>query len=82
MSNLLRQTGRMILLNHTIKQGRILSRFGRAWLIQRADGKYELVGGSDRDHTEAKEWISLFAHEVVFSRPGRPRRQKAVFTRA
>ncbi len=73
MSNPLRQAGRMI-LNHIIKTGRILNRFGKAWLVQRADGKHELVGGSDRDHTEAKEWVFLFAHHIVFSRPGCRRR--------
>ena len=81
MSNPLRHDVRMI-LNRIINTGRILNRFGRAWLIQRADGKHELVGGSDRDNTEAKEWVSLFAHHVVFSRPALPRRLKVVFNRA
>jgi hypothetical protein len=56
-------------MNCIVNPARILNRFGNAWLIKRADGKHELVGGSDRDFTEAKEWVSLFAHEIVFSRP-------------
>jgi hypothetical protein len=71
MSNPLRQDVRMI-LNRIFNTGRILNHFGKAWLIQRADGKHELVGGCDRDNTEAKEWVSLFAHDVVFSRQAKP----------
>jgi len=56
---------------------KILNRFGNAWLIKRVDGKHELVGGSEGDFTEAKEWVSLFAHEVVFSRPEKPRSKPA-----
>jgi hypothetical protein len=56
-------------MNCIISPARILRHFSHAWLIQRADGKHELVGGSERDYTEAKEWVSLFAHEIVFSRP-------------
>jgi hypothetical protein len=48
-------------LNYIINTGKILNRFGRARLIKRADGKNVLAGGSDRDYTEAKEWVSLFA---------------------
>jgi hypothetical protein len=43
--------------------------FGNASLIKREDGKHELVGGDAEDYTQAKEWVSLFAHEIVFSRP-------------
>jgi hypothetical protein len=39
------------------------------WLIRRANGRHELIGGTDGDFTAAKEWASLFAHDVVFSRP-------------
>jgi hypothetical protein len=56
-------------LNCVINTGKIVNRFGKAWLIKRADGKHELVGGSDSDFSDAKEWVSLFAHEIVFSRP-------------
>jgi hypothetical protein len=51
---------------------------GNAWLIKRTDGKHELVGGNAGDFTEAKEWVSLFAHDVVFSRPVK-REQKPTF---
>ena len=63
-------------MNCIINPARILNRFGNAWLIIRTDGKHELVGGSDRDFTEAKEWVSLFAHEIVFSRPMKIRQQR------
>ena len=52
-----------------VNTARIVNRFGNAWLIRRANGRHELIGGTDADITEAKEWTSLFAHEVVFSRP-------------
>jgi hypothetical protein len=61
-------TLRRIKLNCVINTGKIVNRFGNALLIKRSGGKHELVGGSDRDYTEAKEWVSLFAHEIVFSR--------------
>lgn len=61
-------------MNCIISPARILITFGHARLIERADGKHDLVGGSEGDCTEAKEWVSLFAHETVFSQPmkGRP----------
>jgi hypothetical protein len=40
-----------------------------AWLIRGSNGKTALVGGNASDFTEAKEWVSLFAHDAVFSRP-------------
>jgi hypothetical protein len=52
-------------MKKTIK---ILNHFGKARLIKWADGKHELVGGSESNFTEAKEWVSLFAHEIVFER--------------
>ena len=51
-------------MNYIINTARFLNRFGKAWLIKRAGEKHELVGGSDKDYTAAKEWISLFAHEI------------------
>ena len=51
-------------MNYIINMARFLNRFGNAWLIKPAGEKHELVGGSDQDYTEAKEWISLFAHEI------------------
>ena len=49
-------------------QDKILHRFGNAWLIKKSDGRHELVGGNENNFTEAKEWVSLFAHEIVFKR--------------
>jgi len=43
----------------------VVARFGRARLLSCADGRVELHGGSNSDHTEAKEWVSLFMHDVV-----------------
>ena len=51
-----------------INPWKIISHFGNALLAQRTDGKHELVGGSDGDYTAAKEWVSLFAHEIAFTR--------------
>jgi hypothetical protein len=56
-------------MNCIINPARILNRFGKAWLIKRANRKHKLVGGSADDCTDAKEWASLSAHEL-FS-PGR-----------
>jgi hypothetical protein len=55
-------------MNCIINPARILNRFGKAWLIKRANRKHELVGGTADDCTEAKEWASLSAHEIVFTR--------------
>jgi hypothetical protein len=49
-------------------EDKILKRFGNSRLIKRSDGKYELVGGNENNFSEAKEWVSLFAHEIVFKR--------------
>ena len=43
----------------------LVARFGQAKLVSRADGHVELRGGTSSDHTEAKEWISLFMHNAV-----------------
>ena len=55
-------------LNCIKTPARVINRFGNAWLIRLANGKHELVGGNDSDYTAAKEWVSLFAHDVYFSR--------------
>jgi hypothetical protein len=60
-------------LNHASTNdtnGRIIQKFGEARLVRHPDGKHELIGGSTADAAEANEWVSLFAHEIVFSRPG------------
>ena len=55
-------------INYIIKTKSIINRFGNAWLVRASNGKTALVGGTASDFTEAKEWVSLFAHDVVFSR--------------
>lgn len=47
------------------KRQRTVALFGRARLVRNRQGRYELQGGSRADHSEAKEWISLFMHEAV-----------------
>jgi hypothetical protein len=49
-------------------QDKIVHRFGNAWLIRRSDGTHELMGGNENNFAEAREWVSLFAHEIVFKR--------------
>jgi hypothetical protein len=46
-------------------EGEVIARFGDSKLIKRLDSKYELRGGSEKDRTAAREWISLFMHDVV-----------------
>jgi hypothetical protein len=46
-------------------QGEVIAIFGDAKLVKTLGQKYELRGGSAEDHTEAKEWISMFLHEAV-----------------
>ena len=46
---------------------RVIATFGAARLVRQADGRHELVGGTMADRTQAREWCSLFAPEVVFS---------------
>jgi hypothetical protein len=48
-------------------EGEIVASWGEAQLIKYLDGKTELRGGSKQDRAEAREWMSLFWHEAVFS---------------
>ena len=59
-----------------LNTAKVINRFGSAWLIRRANGRHELIGGTDSDFTTAKEWASLFAHDVVFTRPVKRDRQR------
>ena len=43
----------------------IVASGGEARLIKYLDGKVELRGGSKEDRLAAREWISLFWHEMV-----------------
>jgi len=46
-------------------EGEVLAQFGQAALIRKTDGKWQLRGGSRADRLTAREWISLFKHDVV-----------------
>lgn len=46
---------------------RVIQQFGGAKLIKHRNGEHELIGGSNADRATAFEWVSLFAHEIVFS---------------
>jgi hypothetical protein len=46
-------------------EGEVIASFGQARLVKYLDGKYELREGSKEDRLAAKEWISLFCHDVV-----------------
>ena len=46
---------------------RVIAAFGPARLVRRPDGRHELLGGTEAERAEAREWCSLFAAEVVFS---------------
>ena len=46
---------------------KLIRQFGNASLIRRANGQHHLIGGTDADRNAAREWVSLFAHEIVFT---------------
>jgi hypothetical protein len=46
-------------------EGEVIAAFGQAQVVRYLDGKCELRRGSKEDRLAAKEWISLFWHEVV-----------------
>ena len=57
-------------LNHAIpntRPQRIIQQFGQAKLVRHRNGRHELIGGTAGDFTAAREWVSLFAHDIVFS---------------
>ena len=51
---------------------KVIARFGAARLVRTPDCGYELHGGTDADHAEAREWVSLFFHEAVIRRVDAP----------
>jgi hypothetical protein len=53
-------------LNHP-KNERLITTFGSGRLVRLADGSTLLRGGQPHDQTAAKEWISLFMHDLVLS---------------
>jgi hypothetical protein len=46
---------------------KLIRQFGQAKLLKHRNGQHELIGGTDQDRTAAFEWVSLFAHEIVFA---------------
>lgn len=46
-------------------ESKLIACFGKARLIEEANGSYTLRGGSANDQVMANEWISLFLHEAV-----------------
>lgn len=46
---------------------KLIRQFGKAKLVKLPNGQHELIGGSDADRGAAFEWVSLFAHEIVFT---------------
>jgi hypothetical protein len=69
---------KMIKLNNVLRNiintDRIIQWFGEARLVQHADGRYELIGGTRADLIAAREWISLFGHDIVLGKPANTRR--------
>ncbi len=54
--------------------GELIASFGEARVFRKLNGKFQLLGGTDADRTEAIEWCSMFLHEAVFcSTPPRMR---------
>jgi len=49
------------------RDGETLATFGTARLVKYLDGKVELRGGSPADRTDARQWCSLFMHEVAIA---------------
>ena len=45
----------------------VVALFGAAKLVRVRGSKYELRDASEDEMTAAKEWVSLFMHEAVFS---------------
>jgi hypothetical protein len=70
MSNRLLYRVSMKLNPATVKcsPGRVIQQFGEARLVRHHNGKHELIGGDAADLATAREWVSLFAHDIVFSR--------------
>ena len=46
---------------------RLIRQVGQAKLVRLPNGQHELIGGTAADRADAFEWVSLFAHEIVFT---------------
>ena len=69
------------LIRNLINADRIIQWFGSARLVRRSDGRHELIGGTRADLAAAREWISLFGHDIVLTHPANSRRQLPRFER-
>ena len=49
------------------QQHEVICQFGEAKLVRLPNGKHDLLGGTDADRAAALEWVSLFAHQIVFT---------------
>ena len=65
------------LLQFTRNETELIATFGDARLVRKLDGRHELIGGTPDDLTAAREWCSLFAHELVFSATSRLLRRRS-----
>ena len=54
-------------------KGATIAAFGQARLVRQTDGRHELIAGTAEDAADARDWCSLFAHEIVFSPAPQPR---------
>ena len=43
--------------------GELIASFGDARLVKKLTGKIELIGGTETDRAEAREWCSMFLHD-------------------
>jgi hypothetical protein len=57
-----------------MRHSKIVQWFGEGRLVRHPNGRYELIGGTRADFTAAKEWISLFGHEIILPPPTNLRR--------
>ena len=45
----------------------VIAQFGQARLVRLPSRRYLLRGGSQHDEWEAREWVSMFMHEITFN---------------
>jgi len=55
------------LLHFTRSDDELIATFGDARLVRHLNGRHELLSGTPDDLAAAREWCSLFAHDLVFS---------------
>ena len=52
---------------HLIAQNEseLIAQFGEARLVKHLDGRVKLIGGTEQDRGEAREWCSMFLDAAV-----------------